>query len=111
MTHTYQIPTDIKSAGFYGDKTAFYGVSTPETEPWQNGPPQFAAYTRVYLPKDCYHRISHIIGDRGKNLIDITEKNYIHYIWYNNEGYFELWGDEQNLPYACMRLIQSFYHC
>jgi hypothetical protein len=111
MTHTFQLPTQINQAEFYGDKSAFYAVSTPKTEPWQNGAPLFAAYTRVYLPTtDNVFNISKIIGNRGSNLIKITEVSNIHYIWYNNDGYFELWGDENCLPQASTLLIQSFYH-
>jgi hypothetical protein len=114
MTHIYQIPTNINEAGFYGNKTAFYGVSTPETEPWYCGKPLLTAYTRVYLPfcnenQSNSEWASRIIGNRGENLIYITETNNIHYIWYNNDGYFELWGDERYLPDACTHLIQSFY--
>ena len=110
MNHTFQLPTNINEARFQGEKTAFYAVSTPETEPWQNGPPLFAAYTRVYLPlsinpKTDTQIISTIIGKKGANLIQITEKTLIHYVWYRQDGYFELWGDENNLPLAVSQLV------
>jgi hypothetical protein len=106
MNHTFQLPTQIRDAAFYGDKTAFYAVSTPKTEPWQDGPPIFAAYTRVYLPHQTdIHQISKIIGNKGYNLIQITQQNQIHYIWFHQDGYFELWGDENNLPSAVSQLL------
>ena len=110
MIHIRQRPNNYDEAGFYGEKHAFYAVSTPQTEPWYKGVPKFTAYTRVYLPININpntetEMIGNIIGKKGHHLIGITESNSIHYIWYHPDGYFELWGDEFYLPNASYNLM------
>ena len=95
--------------------------STPEMEPWYDGPPQFTYYTQVEIPfhllncnfttdPDCtlpntiyipstgtikspiiHLVIGRIIGKNGYFLKYLTEITGLHYIWYNQSN-TNTWG-------------------
>lgn len=57
-------------------------------------------YHRVEYPNKSRDFVCLTIGKSGCNLKRITEETGLNYMWYNRDGYFEMWGNIPNLQYA-----------
>jgi len=97
------------------------GSSTPITEPWQNGIPQFTNYAELKPPSIDFPTQSgyfpeaefaaRAIGHKGDWVKRLTHEAGLHYIQYDKERkVFQLWGASNLLGPAKVIMHRHFFH-
>lgn len=97
------------------------GSSTPITEPWQNGIPQFTNYAELdapsittltqqgYFPEREF--AARAIGRQGDWMKRLTHETGLHYLQYDKERkVFQMWGASNLLGPAKIVLHRHFFH-
>jgi hypothetical protein len=54
-------------------------------------------YTTIFYPRKDQEFVKLTVGSQGCNLKRITQATGLRYLWYNKEGFFQLWGETHQM--------------
>ena len=57
-------------------------------------------YSTLHFPRKDSEFVSLTVGKQGCNLKRITEESGLRYMWYNSDGFYQLWGEPQQMLVA-----------